>query len=114
MTFEKSENTASGILELAEKLHREYVAEGEKQRDEIIEEARTEAELIVSEAKAEGESIREEAGSLRASIENLRGFEASYRATLAKDLEDFLARVTEGGPARGEQPSEESDVDFNS
>lgn len=114
MAFENSENTASGILELAEKLHREYVAEGEKKRDKIIEEARAEAELIVSEAKAEGEAIREEADELRSSIESLRSFESSYRSTLARDLEDFLARVTEGLPARGEQTLEESDADFNS
>ena len=84
----------AGIIELAQRLHDEHVAEGLAQRDKLVADAKAQAASIVSEAETRG---REEVAKLdreRSSLENriseLRNFERDYRAQLRSYIEGKL------------------------
>ncbi len=84
----------AGIIELAQRLHDEHVAEGLAQRDKLVADAKAQAASIVSEAETRG---REEIAKLdreRSSLENriseLRNFERDYRAQLRSYIEGKL------------------------
>jgi DivIVA domain-containing protein len=84
----------AGIIELAQRLHDEHVAEGLAQRDKLVADAKAQAASIVSEAESRG---REEIAKLdreRSSLENriseLRNFERDYRAQLRSYIEGKL------------------------
>ena len=85
---------SAGIIELAQRLHDEHVAEGISQRDKLISDAQSQAATIVSDAETKG---REEIARLdkeRASLENriteLRNFERDYRSQLRSYIEGKL------------------------
>src|SRR6478735_2902429 len=85
---------SAGIIELAQRLHDEHIAEGKAKRDQLISDAQTQASQIVSEAEARG---REELGRLdreRAPLEGriteLRQFERDYRGQLRSFIEGHL------------------------
>ena len=86
--------TSAGIIELAQRLHDEYVADGQAQRDKLILEARATAASIVAEAEAQGREERarleSERVSLEARINDLRQFERDYRSQLKSTLEEKL------------------------
>lgn len=97
---------SAGIIELAQRLHDEHVAEGQAQRDKLIADAQSQAASIVSEAEAKG---REEIARLdqeRANLENriteLRNFERDYRQQLRGYIEgqlrDLDAKTAPSGP----------------
>ena len=99
---------SAGILELAQRLHDEHVAEGIAQRDKLIADAQAQAASIVSEAETKG---REEIARLdkeRASLENriteLRNFERDYRAQLRGYIEGKLRDLETTGTASGSTP----------
>src|SRR5699024_6411231 len=48
---ETSAESAAGVLAMAQRLHDEYVADGERKRDEIVSEAEREANRLVTEAE---------------------------------------------------------------
>ncbi|WP_292833232.1 DivIVA domain-containing protein [Microbacterium sp.] len=87
-------SASAGILELAQRLHDEHVAEGLAQRDRLISEAEIQAHAIVSEAKAKGrdELARLEAdrATLETRISELRQFESDYRNQLRGFIEEKL------------------------
>ncbi|WP_337059668.1 DivIVA domain-containing protein [Kineococcus sp. G2] len=82
---------AAGVIALAQRLHDEYVREGEQQRDALLAAARERAERTVAEAEAQRERTLEELQgrqrSLEEAIAQLRGRESSYR----EHLEAFMA-----------------------
>jgi DivIVA domain-containing protein len=99
---------SAGIIELAQRLHDEHVAEGISQRDKLIADAQAQAASIVSEAETKG---REEIARLdkeRASLENriteLRNFERDYRAQLRGYIEGKLRDLETTGTTSGSTP----------
>ena len=99
---------SAGIIELAQRLHDEHVAEGIAQRDKLIADAQSQAASIVSEAETKG---REEIARLdkeRATLENriteLRNFERDYRAQLRSYIEGKLRDLETTGTTSGATP----------
>jgi DivIVA domain-containing protein len=99
---------SAGIIELAQRLHDEHVAEGMAQRDKLIADAQAQATAIVSDAETKG---REEIARLdkeRASLENriteLRNFERDYRAQLRGYIEGKLRDLETTGATSGSTP----------
>ena len=99
---------SAGIIELAQRLHDEHVAEGIAQRDKLVADAQAQAASIVSEAETKG---REEIARLdkeRASLENriteLRNFERDYRAQLRGYIEGKLRDLETTGTTSGSTP----------
>ena len=99
---------SAGIIERAQRLHDEHVAEGIAQRDKLIADAQSQAASIVSEAETKG---REEIARLdkeRASLENriteLRNFERDYRAQLRGYIEGKLRDLETTGTTSGSTP----------
>ncbi len=89
-----SATATAGIIELAQRLHDEHVAEGEAKRDQLIAEAEAEVNRIRSEAEAkqreETSRMERERNSLEARITELRNFERDYRSQLRGYIEGQL------------------------
>ncbi|WP_298742516.1 DivIVA domain-containing protein [uncultured Microbacterium sp.] len=85
---------SAGIIELAQRLHDEHVAEGIAQRDKLISEAEAHAKAIVAEAEAKGRDERArldaERTTLETRISELRQFESDYRNQLRGFIEEKL------------------------
>ncbi len=99
---------SAGIIELAQRLHDEHVAEGIAQRDQLIADAKAQAASIVSEAETRGrEEIakldRERVG-LESRISELRNFERDYRAQLRSYIEGKLRDLETTATTSGAQP----------
>lgn len=99
---------SAGIIELAQRLHDEHVAEGIAQRDQLIADAKSQAASIVSEAETRGrEEIakldRERIG-LESRISELRNFERDYRAQLRSYIEGKLRDLETTATTSGAQP----------
>lgn len=86
---------SAGIIELAQRLHDEHVAEGKTQRDQLISEAQSQAARIVSDAEARGraesERLEQQRQELEGRISELRSFERDYRTNLRSYIEGQLA-----------------------
>ncbi|HWI31195.1 MAG TPA: DivIVA domain-containing protein [Microbacterium sp.] len=99
---------SAGIIELAQRLHDEHVAEGKAQRDQLISEAQSEAARIVSEAEAkqreELERLEKERGVLEGRITELRQFERDYRAQLRSYIEGKLRDLETTAASSGSTP----------
>ena len=89
-----STGTSAGIIELAQRLHDEHVAEGEAKRKQLIEEAETEVARIRTEAEAkqreESARLERERNTLEGRITELREFERDYRGKLRAMIEGQL------------------------
>jgi DivIVA domain-containing protein len=85
---------AAGMLALAQKLHDEYVRNGEQTRDRIVNEARDHAGRLVREAEDKQRqtlgSLEQERSLLERKIDELRAFEREYRSRLKSYLEGQL------------------------
>jgi DivIVA domain-containing protein len=88
---------AAGMLALAQKLHDEYVRNGEQQRDRIVNEAREHAQRLVREAEEKQRqtlgSLEQERSLLERKIDELRAFEREYRSRLKSYLEGQLREL---------------------
>ena len=84
----------AGIIELAQRLHDEHVAEGLAQRDKLVADAKAQAASIVSEAETRGREevsrLDRERQGLETRISELRQFEHDYRAQLRSYMESKL------------------------
>jgi DivIVA domain-containing protein len=103
---------AAGMLALAQKLHDEYVRNGEQQRDRIVNEAREHANRLVREAEEKQRqtlgSLEQERSLLERKIDELRAFEREYRSRLKSYLEGQLRELEAKAavvPNRGAQPA---------
>ncbi len=103
---------AAGMLALAQKLHDEYVRNGEQQRDRIVGEAREHAARLVREAEEKQRqtlgSLEQERSLLERKIDELRAFEREYRSRLKSYLEGQLRELEAKAavvPTRGPQPA---------
>ncbi|MGK3953137.1 DivIVA domain-containing protein [Microbacterium sp. I2] len=99
---------SAGIIELAQRLHDEHVAEGIAQRDQLIADAKAQAASIVSEAETRGREelskLERERTSLEGRISELRNFERDYRAQLRSYIEGKLRDLETTATTSGQQP----------
>ena len=98
---EQEPTAAKGMLELAQKLHDEHVANGKAEGERIITEARTTGESIIREAEDQRNrtlaQLEKERSGLEHKIDELRRFESDYRTRLKSYLQNLLANVEDGG-----------------
>jgi len=88
---------AAGMLALAQKLHDEYVRNGEQTRDRIVGEAREHSTRLMREAEEKQRqtlgSLEQERSLLERKIDELRAFEREYRGRLKSYLEGQLREL---------------------
>lgn len=93
--------SATGMLQLAQKLHDDYVRSGQEEGERIVTEARTESERIVREAQETSArtlgQLEQERGLLERKIDELRQFERDYRMRLQSYLENLLGDLNNRG-----------------
>jgi len=98
----------AGIIELAQRLHDEHVAEGLAQRDKLIADAKAQAATIVSDAETRGREelgkLERERGGLESRISELRQFERDYRAQLRSYMEGKLRDLETMSTSSGSTP----------
>lgn len=91
------DQSAAGIIALANRLHDEYVKNGEDERDRLITEANDEHKRIVGEAEEKSRTTLAELETKKAeldkTIEGLRNFERDYRNRLRNYLENQLSEL---------------------
>ncbi|WP_174722004.1 DivIVA domain-containing protein [Actinomyces qiguomingii] len=91
---------ASGMLELAQRLHDEHVANGRAEGERIIAEARATGEQVVREAEDQRNrtlaQLEKERSGLEHKIDELRRFESDYRTRLKSYLHNLLTTVEDG------------------
>jgi DivIVA domain-containing protein len=101
-------STSAGIIELAQRLHDEHVAEGKAQRDQLISEAQSRAAAIVAEAEAKGRDeiarLEKERAALESRISELNAFERDYRAQLRSYIEGKLRDLDTTATPSGSTP----------
>jgi len=99
---------AAGIIELAQRLHDEHVAEGQAQKDKLVSEAQAEAAAILADAQAKGRDeitrLESERATLETRISELRQFERDYRTQLRGFIEDKLRDLDVTGSTSGATP----------
>ena len=99
---------SAGIIELAQRLHDEHVAEGVAQRDQLISDAQAQANQIVSEAEARGRDemakLERERTALEGRITELRNFERDSRAQLRSYMEGKLRDLETTATSSGSTP----------
>ena len=92
--------SATSMLALAQRVHDEYVRDGEEQASKIIAEANAERDAIISDAQKQKDSLLSQLDQERELLENkingLRTFEAEYRSNLRNHLETLLKEVDNG------------------
>jgi DivIVA domain-containing protein len=100
--------TSAGIIELAQRLHDEHVAEGKAQRDQLISEAQSRAAAIIADAEAKGRDeiarLEKERAALEARISELNTFERDYRAQLRSYIEGKLRDLDTTATPSGSTP----------
>ncbi|MGM0384493.1 MAG: DivIVA domain-containing protein [Actinomycetota bacterium] len=98
--------SAAGMLALAQRLHDEYVRNGQEEGDRIVAEARANGENLVREAEAKrDETLQQLEGErtlLERKIDELRNFEREYRSRLKSYLEGLLSDVDSRGKVSAE------------
>ena len=103
-----SATATAGIIELAQRLHDEHVAEGETKRNQLIAEAEGEVARIRSEAEAkqreESARLERERNTLEARITELRNFERDYRTQLRGYIEGQLRDLDEKSASTDSTP----------
>ena len=103
-----SATATAGIIELAQRLHDEHVAEGEAKRNQLITEAETEVARIRTEAEAkqreETARLERERNTLEARITELRNFERDYRSQLRGYIEGQLRELDEKSTSTDSTP----------
>jgi len=99
----------AGIIELAQPLHDEHVAEGQAQRDKLISDAQAQAASILADAEARGRDeiarLDAERATLETRISELRQFERDYRSQLRGFIEEKLRDLDVTGATSGSSVS---------
>lgn len=98
--------SATGMLQLAQRLHDEYVNDGKAEAERMLAAAKEESERLTSEAEdlrnRTLNQLEQERNALEHKIDELRGFERDYRSRLKSYLEGLLRDVE--GPAPAANP----------
>ncbi|EYR64800.1 cell division protein DivIVA [Actinotalea ferrariae CF5-4] len=100
--------SATGMLQLAQKLHDDYVRSGQEEGERIIGEAKTQATRIVREAEETSNrtltALEQERSLLERKIDELRVFERDYRTRLKSYLENLLGDIDARGASAAPRP----------
>ena len=100
---------SAGIIELAQRLHDEHVAEGQAQSDKLISDAQAQAASILADAEAKGRDeiarLDAERATLETRISELRQFERDYRSQLRGFIEEKLRDLDVAGATSGSSVS---------
>ncbi|MET0813297.1 MAG: DivIVA domain-containing protein [Microbacterium sp.] len=103
-----SSAATAGIIELAQRLHDEHVAEGVAQRDQLVSDAKSQAASIISDAETRGREelakLDRERAVLESRITELRNFERDYRAQLRSYIEGKLRDLETTATPSGSTP----------
>ncbi|UJP10756.1 DivIVA domain-containing protein [Microbacterium sp. KUDC0406] len=103
-----SATATAGIIELAQRLHDEHVAEGEAKRQQLIAEAQTEVERIRRDAEAkqreQSARLERERNTLEGRITELREFERDYRSKLRSLIEGQLRDLDQSAASTDSTP----------
>ncbi|MBD3690232.1 DivIVA domain-containing protein [Nanchangia anserum] len=95
-----STEEASSMLAMAQRVHDEYVRDGEQEGNRIVGEARAQGEQIIREANDEAarvlDKLETERGSLQSKVDDLKQFEREYRTQLRSHLESLIQNVDAG------------------
>ncbi|OLT50560.1 DivIVA domain-containing protein [Cellulosimicrobium sp. CUA-896] len=95
--------SATGMLQLAQKLHDDYVRSGQEEGDRLIAEAKEEGARIVREAEETSHrtlsQLEQERSLLERKIDELRLFERDYRTRLKSYLQNLLGDLDNRGSA---------------
>ncbi len=95
--------SATGMLQLAQKLHDDYVRSGQEEGDRLIAEAKSEGSRIVREAEETSHrtlsQLEQERSLLERKIDELRLFERDYRTRLKSYLQNLLGDLDARGAA---------------
>ncbi|WP_372595279.1 DivIVA domain-containing protein [Actinotalea sp.] len=109
--------SATGMLQLAQKLHDDYVRSGQEEGDRIITDAKTKASRIVREAEETSNrtlaQLEQERGLLERKIDELRVFERDYRTRLKSYLENLLGDLDARGASVAPRAGGEPGISFN-
>lgn len=101
-------SATAGIIELAQRLHDEHIAEGEAKRKQLIDEAEVEVARIRTEAEAkqreESARLDRERNTLEGRITELREFERDYRSKLRNLIEGQLRDLDQKAGASDSTP----------
>ena len=91
------------MLQLAQKLHDDYVRSGQEEGDRLIAEAKEEGSRIVREAEETSHrtlsQLEQERSLLERKIDELRIFERDYRTRLKSYLQNLLGDLDNRGSA---------------
>jgi len=97
--------SATGMLQLAQKLHDDYVRAGQEEGDRIVSEAKSQGARIVREAEETSQrtlaALEQERGLLERKIDELRVFERDYRTRLKSYLENLLGDLDNRAASAG-------------
>ncbi|GAA4285282.1 cell wall synthesis protein Wag31 [Brevibacterium daeguense] len=92
---------ATGLIQLAQRLHDEHVAEGERKRDQLVSDAEKKASQIVGDAERKRDDtlrhLESEKANLEREIDGLQNFERQYRTRLKSYLTDQLRELENSG-----------------
>jgi DivIVA domain-containing protein len=95
--------SATGMLQLAQKLHDDYVRSGQQEGDRLIAEAKEEGARIVQEAEETSHrtlsQLEQERSLLERKIDELRLFERDYRTRLKSYLQNLMGDLDNRGSA---------------
>lgn len=87
-------SSAAALLAMAQKVHDDYVLEGQREKDRLLAEGREEAATLLTSAQEERSKVLGDLDStksaLESSVEQLRLFEQQYRNGLRAFLEDQM------------------------
>ena len=105
--------SATGMLQLAQKLHDDYVRSGQEEGDRIITDAKSQATRIVREAEETSSrtlaQLEQERSLLERKIDELRVFERDYRTRLKSYLENLLGDLDARGSSVAPRPGTAGD-----
>jgi DivIVA domain-containing protein len=95
--------SATGMLQLAQKLHDDYVRSGQEEGDRLVSEAKAEGARILREAEETSHrtlsQLEQERSLLERKIDELRLFERDYRTRLKSFLQNLLGDLDARGSA---------------
>jgi DivIVA domain-containing protein len=90
-------DASRSIIELAQKLHADHVQEGRVKREQLIREAQKQAARIIRDAEAQAREylnqMQLDRRTIEESIEDLKRFEAEYRAKLRDYIQGQLESI---------------------
>lgn len=88
---------ATFMLALAQRVHDEYVRNGQQEADQILEDSRLKGDQIVREANDERRRVLEQLESERADLESrvddLKAFENDYRQKVREHLQSLIGQL---------------------